>query len=237
MQVFVAELIGSMFLLVIGFGAQAAGLLDGSRGRGGGWLMTGLSWGIGLGFGLVAAISLGSQGHVNPMITLAFAAAGLFPVADVPVYIAAQLAGGLLSGVAVWLLYLPHWRATADGDVKLACFAMAPGIRERRANLLSEALSFFVFGVGIFVILAEVFPLGIVPGSLATGLWLTAAICATGGQTGAGYGIDLGTRVAHQLLPVAGKRDSDWGYAWVPVLGPAIGAVGAALVARALGLV
>ena len=237
MQIFFAEMIGSMFLVTMGFSSQAANLLNKSWGRDGGWLMMGLNWGIGLAVGLIAAISLGSQGHVNPMITLAFIAAGIFPASEAPLYFAAQLTGGILSGVLIWLLYLPLWPATDDKNAKLACFAMAPAIREPSANFLAEALSFFIFVVGIFLIVKAVFPLGVVPGSLVTGIWLTAAICGTGGQTGAGYGIDLGPRIAHQLLPVAGKGYSDWSYAWVPVLGPAIGGIAAAFACRALGLV
>jgi glycerol uptake facilitator protein len=237
MQIFLAEMIGSMFLVTMGFSSHAATLLNGSWGKGSGWLMTGLSWGIGLAVGLLAATTLGSQGHVNPMVTLAFIAAGMFPAAEAPLYLAAQITGGILSGVVVWLLYLPLWRATDDKNAKLACFAMAPAIRMPGANLLSEALSFFIFVVGIFLLVKAVFPLGVVPGALVTGIWLTAAICGTGGQSGAGYGIDLGPRIAHQLLPIAGKRDSDWSYAWVPVLGPALGGMAAAVAARALGLV
>jgi glycerol uptake facilitator protein len=237
MQTFLAEMIGSMFLVTLGFSSQAANLLNRSWGKDGGWLMMGLNWGIGLAVGLLAAITLGSQGHVNPMITLAFIAAGIFPASEAPLYFAAQITGGILSGVLIWLLYLPLWRVTDDKDAKLACFAMAPAIRMPPANFLAEALSFFIFVVGIFLIVKVVFPLGVVPGCLVTGIWLTAAICGTGGQTGAGYGIDLGPRIAHQLLPVAGKRDSDWSYAWVPVLGPAIGGIAAALASRALGLV
>src|SRR5690606_34822102 len=142
-----------------------------------------------------------------------------------------------LSGVLIWLLYLPHWGATEDKDVKLGCFAMIPAIDKPLANFVSEALSFFIFIVGIFVILRSVFPLGFVPGCLVTGIWLTAAIAGTGGQTAAGYGIDIGPRIAHQILPIAGKRDSDWRYAWVPIVGPAVGGVAAALVSRILGLV
>lgn len=236
-HVFFAEMVGSMFLLTIGFSSIAVDLLDRSWGKGAGWLMQGLAWGLGLALGILAAISLGSQGHVNPMVTIAFVAAGIFPLADAPVYFAGQLTGGFLSGVFVWLLYLPHWAATDDKNLKLACFAMGPAIRKPFANLLAEGLSFFIFVVGIFVILKSVFPLGFVPGCFATGIWLTAAFCATGGQVACGYGIDLGTRIAHQLLPIDGKGSSDWSYAWVPIVGPALGAIAAALVSRALGLV
>lgn len=237
MQVFFAEMVGSLFLLTIGFSSIAVDLLNKSWGKGSGWLMQGFAWGTGLAVGLLAAIALGSQGHINPMVTLAFIVAGTFPLADAPLYLAGQLTGGLLAGVLVWLLYLPHWSATPDPSHKLACFAMGPAIRKPMANLLAEGVSFFLFVVGIFVILKTVFPLGFVPGCFATGLWLSAAFCATGGQIGCGYGIDLGTRIAHQLLPIAGKGPSDWAYAWVPLAGPALGAIAAALVSRALSLV
>jgi len=236
-NVFIAEMTGSMCLLTIGFSSVAATLLDVSWGKGPGWLTQGLAWGTGLAIGLLAATALGSQGHINPAITIAFVAAGMFPISEAPIYIAGQLTGGLASGIIVWLLYLPHWKATEDQSLKLACFAMSPAIRNMPANLLAEGLSFFIFVFGIFVILKTVYPIGIVPGSLLTGLWLAAAFCATGGQIACGYAIDLGTRIAHQILPISGKGSSDWGYAWVPVIGPAMGAVAAAIVSRVLHLV
>jgi len=237
MNVFLAELVGSMFLLVFGFGSIASSHLAKSYGRDGGWYMSGLGWGIGLALGILAASALGSQGHVNPAITVAFVAAGVLPLAESPTYFAGQLAGGVLSAVVVWLLYLPHWKATENKDVKLSCFAMVPAIRNAPANFMSEFLSFLIFVVGIFVIGQALFPVSLAAGAFATGLWLTACIYATGGQTACGYGIDLGTRIAHQILPIAGKRDSDWSYAWVPVAGPVTAAVLAAIVSGSLGFV
>jgi len=236
-KIFIAEMVGSMFLLTIGFASVAVDLLDKSWGKGAGWLMQGMAWGVGLALGLITASALGSQGNVNPAITVAFVAAGLLPIADAPIYFAGQLAGGIASGVLVWLLYLPHWAATEDREKKLACFAMAPAIRDLPKNLLAEALSFFIFVVGVFAIGKTIFPLSPIAGAFATGLWLAAAFCSTGGQIACGYGIDLGTRLAHQLLPIAGKGGSDWSYAWVTVLGPVLGAVAAARVAHMLGLV
>lgn len=238
MTTFFAELVGSMFLLVFGFASIASSQLSKSYGLlGGGWLMSGLCWGIGLALGILAATSLGSQGHVNPAITAAFVAAGILPASEAPVYVAGQLTGGVLAGVVVWLLYLPHWAATEDKTTKLTCFAMVPAIRSIPSNFLCEFLSFLIFVIGIFVIGKVIFPVSMTAGALATGLWLTAVICATGGQTGCGYGIDLGTRIAHQILPIAGKRDSDWTYSWVPVVGPVIGGVVAALLAVQMGFV
>ncbi len=237
MSIFLAEMIGSMFLLVFGFGAGASSRLQHSLGKGGGFLMEGLSWGIGLALGIMAASALGSQGHVNPAVTIAMVTAGILPAAEAPTYFMGQIAGGILSGIIVWLLYLPHWSATEDKDVKLSCFAMVPAIRNLPANFIAELLSFFIFIVGVFVIGKVVFPVSAIACAFVTGLWLTAAICATGGQIGCGYGIDLGTRIAHQILPISGKRDSDWVYALVPVVGPAIGGFAAALAALQLGLV
>ncbi|MEO1199299.1 MAG: MIP/aquaporin family protein [Pseudomonadota bacterium] len=237
MTVFIAELVGSMFLLVFGFGGIASAQLNKSYGRDGGWLMSGLCWGIGLGLGILAAATIGSQGHVNPAITVAFIVGGLLPLGEALPYFAGQIVGGILSGLFVWLLYLPHWQATEDKDVKLTCFAMVPAIRNTPQNFVSEFLSFFIFVVGVFAIGAAIFPISPVASALATGLWLTACICATGGQTACGYGIDLGTRIAHQILPIADKRDSDWGYAWVPVAAPVVAAFVAAVLSRSLGFV
>lgn len=236
-NVFLAEMIGSMFLLVFGFAAIASDYLNKSHGNGSGWLMQSLSWGIGLSLGLFAATTIGSQGHVNPAVTLAFITAGILPATEAGPYLAGQVTGGMFAGLIVWLLYLPHWAATEDKDAKLACFAMSPGIRNIPANFVAEFLSFFIFAFGIFLISKVVFPVSVIAGTFATGLWLSAAIMATGGQTGCGYAIDLGTRIAHQMLPIAGKRDSDWGYAWVNLLAPGLAAVAAAFAATHLGLV
>lgn len=232
----VGEFIGSAILLTMGFGAQATDLLERSYGHKGGWLMIATGWGIGLGVAIVSAIALGSQGHVNPAITVGLAAAGLFPWADAPAYFAAQVAGGIFAGIVVWLVYLPHWEATNSAAAKLACFAMAPAIRRLPANVASEAIAMFVFMLGILIIIQKIFPVSDIAGSLVTGAWLSCLLIAFGGQTGLGFGIDFGTRIAHAILPVAGKGPSDWRYAWVPVVGPFVGATLAGYLAAAMGM-
>lgn len=236
-QIIAAEAVGSMILITFGFASIAATTLMQSYGKSSVWVVQGLCWGVGLAIGLMAAIGLGSGGHINPAVTVAFVAAGFLPVAEAPVYFAGQLIGGFLSGVMIWSLYLPHWSKTEDPTVKLACFATVPAIRSMVANLVSEIVSFAFFVFGIFVIVAMVPMENVVGMAFATGALLTVAYCATGGQTTCGYSIDLGTRIAHQVLPIAGKGSSDWAYAWVPILGPVLGGLIATFLAGFLGLV
>jgi len=236
-QIVVAEMVGSMILITFGFASIAATTLTQSYGRGSAWIAQGACWGLGLAIGLLAAISLGSGGHINPAVTVAFVAAGFLPMAEAPAYFAGQLMGGFVSGVLIWCLYLPHWSKTEDPVVKLACFGTVPAIRSIFANLAAETISFTFFVFGIFVILAAVPVENLVGIAFATGALLTAAYCATGGQTTCGYSVDLGTRLAHQVLPISGKGSSDWAYGWVPVLGPVLGGLIAAFFAGLLGLV
>jgi glycerol uptake facilitator protein len=231
-----AEMIGSTILLTMGFGSVATDLLEKSYGKKGGWLMGATGWGIGLGMAIITAITLGSQGHVNPAVTIGLASAGLFAWTDVPYYITAQVTGGILAGIIVWLVYLPHWEATEDAETKRACFAMIPAIRAPAANVTSEAIAMFVFMFGIFVIIKKVFPISDIAGSLLTGAWLWAVLVAFGGQTALGLSIDFGTRIAHAILPISGKGPSDWSYAWVPVLGPFVGAAAAGYLSIMLGM-
>jgi glycerol uptake facilitator protein len=230
------EFIGSAILLTMGFGAIATDQLARSYGHKGGWLMISVGWGIGLGIAILSAIALGSQGHVNPAITVGLASAGLFAWADAPAYVAAQVAGGVFAGVLIWLAYLPHWEATESAAAKLACFAMAPAIRRPAANVVSEAVAMFVFMLGILLIIKKIFPVSDIDGSLVTGAWLSCLLISFGGQTSLGFGIDFGTRIAHAILPIAGKGSSDWPYAWVPIVGPAVGAALAGYVAVAMGM-
>ncbi len=228
MQEFIAEIIGTMFLIIFGGGVVAGVLLHKSKAQNGGWIVITMAWGIGV---AVAVYLVGgiSGAHLNPALTVALASIGEFPWKEVPAYILAQMIGGFLGGVVVWLHYLPHWSASEDQAAKLAVFSTAPAIRSYKANLLSEIIGTFVLVVGILGIGANKFTDGLNP--LIVGFLIIAIGLSLGGTTG--YAInparDLGPRIAHFLLPIAGKGDSDWSYSWVPVVGPIIGGLLGAL--------
>ncbi|MBU6400421.1 MAG: aquaporin family protein, partial [Verrucomicrobia bacterium] len=182
-----------------------------------------------------------SGGHLNPAVTLGLAAIGKFPWSEVPGYLAAQMTGGVLGAAIVWLAYLPHWAETENPAFKLGIFCTTPAIRRPAANLLTEIIGTFVLVLGVLAILT---PKNLNPtqgwdvgfGPLLVGVLVLAIGLSLGGPTG--YAInparDLGPRLAHALLPIAGKGGSDWGYAWVPALGPVIGGIAGALFYRAL---
>ncbi len=239
---YACEFVGTMILVVFGGGTVANVVLNRSKGNGGGWIVITTGWGLGV---AVAAYSVGriSGAHLNPAISIALAVMGSFSWSLVPGYIAAQVAGGFMGGVIVWLHYLPHWKSTTDADSKLAVFSTIPAIRSLGANLLCEIIGTAVLLFGILAIganaqemktggvldLSLVFSKGL--NSLLVGFLVWAIGLALGGPTG--YAInparDLGPRLAHAFLPIPGKRDSDWGYSWVPIVGPLIGGVIGAL--------
>ena len=236
MSAFLAEMFGTTILILLGDGVVANVVLARTKGFNSGWIVITTGWALAVTIAVYCVISI-SGAHLNPAVTIALATIGTFPWSRVPGYILAQIIGGFLGGVLVWLQYLPHWSATLDADAKLAVFSTMPAIRRSGANLVSEILGSFML---VFALLAVISPGNFTPGSeLAKGFGpiLVGAIVAAiglslGGPTG--YAInparDLGPRLAHALLPIAGKRNSDWGYAWIPILGPIIGGVlGAAL--------
>ena len=237
---FTAELIGTALLIVLGDGVVANVLLNKSKGQNAGWIVIATGWGLAVALAVYAVNSF-SGAHLNPAVTLGMATIGKAAWADVPLYVAAQLAGGYLGAALVWLAYLPHWRETADAGVKLGVFCTAPAIRRPGANLLTEIIGTFVLVLGVLAILT---PKNLQPdhgfdtglGPLLVGLLVFGIGVSLGGPTG--YAInparDLGPRLAHWLLPIAGKGGSDWGYAWVPVVGPFIGGVLGALCYKAL---
>src|SRR5881397_2257271 len=187
----------------------------------------------------VYAVASFSGAHLNPAVTIGLASIGKFAWAKVPVYIAAQLLGALLGAAIVWLAYLPHWPVTESPAAKLAVFCTAPAIRKTTANLLTEVIGTFVLVLGVLAILT---PKILNPaygwdggfGPFLVGILVWAIGLSLGGPTG--YAInparDLGPRLAHAVLPVAGKGNSDWGYAWIPIAGPVIGGLIAAFLYR-----
>jgi glycerol uptake facilitator protein len=240
MTPFLAEMIGTLILVLLGGGVCANVGLRRTKGHDSGWIVVTAGWGLGVAVAVYCTVAV-SGAHLNPAVTLAMAVNGAFPWADVPVYMAAQLAGGFLGGVLVWLAYLPHWGATEDQAAKLGVFSTGPAIRQPAANLLNEIIGTAVLVLGVMAILS---PANLTPGSgfdtgvgpALVGLLVWSIGLSLGGATG--YAInparDLGPRLAHAVLPIAGKGGSDWGYAWVPVAGPLIGGVCGALVYKLL---
>ncbi|MEM7036083.1 MAG: MIP/aquaporin family protein [Bacteroidota bacterium] len=233
MSAFTAELIGTLLLIVLGDGIVAGVLLTDSKAKDAGWIVITIGWGLAVAMAVYAVGSI-SGAHLNPAVTLGLAANEAFPWADVPMYLAAQFAGAFLGAGLVYLHYLPHWRRTEDADLKLAVFCTAPAVYRRWANLWSEAMGTFVLVMGILAIGANTFTEGLNP--LIVGLLIVVIGMALGGTTG--YAInparDLGPRIAHFLLPIHGKRDSDWKYAWIPVVGPIVGGVAGATFFKAV---
>ena len=228
MNVFFAELIGTTLLILLGNGVVAGVLLKNSKAEGAGWLVITVAWGLAVTFG-VYAVGAVSGAHLNPAVTIALAATGAFEWAQVPVYIIAQLLGAVLGACLVYLHYLPHWAKTDDAGLKRAVFCTAPAERHTIGNFTSEFIGTFVLMFGLSALGANKFAEGLNP--LAVGALVLSIGLSLGGTTG--YAInparDLGPRIAHALLPITNKGDSDWGYAWIPVVGPILGGIAGAM--------
>ncbi|MXW63830.1 MAG: aquaporin family protein [Bacteroidetes bacterium SB0662_bin_6] len=230
MTPFFAEIIGTALLILLGDGVVANVLLKGTKGQSSGWIVITFGWGMAV-FAAVFCVAAFSGAHINPAVTLGLAIAGKFAWAAVPSYLIAQFIGGALGAFLTWLHYRPHFLNTEDGDLKLGVFCTAPEIRSTGANFISEVIGTFVLVFGVLYIAAPEVGLGALD-ALPVGLLVLAIGLSLGGTTG--YAInparDLSPRIMHALLPLGkGKRDSDWGYAWIPVIGPFAGAALAAL--------
>ncbi len=225
---FIGELVGTMLLVLLGNGVVAGALLKDSKAENGGWIIITVGWGLAVTLAIYAVGSI-SGAHINPAVTLGLASIGEFPWSKVPYYILAQLIGAIIGAVLVWVHFLPHWRKTESADLKLAVFATAPAIRTIWANLVSEIIGTFVLVLGILFIGANEFTEGLNP--LIVGFLILSIGLSLGGTTG--YAInparDLGPRIAHAFLPIAGKGKSDWSYSWIPVVGPILGGIYGAL--------
>lgn len=224
MKPFVGEVIGTMLLVLLGDGVVAACLLKRTKAENGGWIVITTGWAMGV---AVAVYAVGriSGAHLNPAITLGLALVGKFAWHDVPTYLVAQFLGAFLGAVLVWLSYLAHWRETEDKDSKLMVFSTMPAIRRLPLNLITEIVGTFVLVFGVLAILANSAPTQSGLSPLLVGFLVWAIGLSLGAPTG--YAInparDLGPRIAHAILPIANKGGSDWGYSWVPVVGPILG--------------
>ncbi len=224
MKLFTAEVVGTMLLVLLGDGVVAGVLLNKSKAEKSGWIVIATGWALAVAVG-VYAVGRISGAHLNPAVTLGLAAVGKLPWSDVPVYIVAQMLGAFLGATLVWLAYLAHWEHTPYEDLKLAVFSTTPAIRRLTANLVTEIIGTFVLVFGVLALGANKAPndTGLTP--LLVGFLVWAIGLSLGGPTG--YAInparDLAPRIAHALLPIVGKGGSDWGYSWVPVVGPVVG--------------
>ena len=226
MSVFTAELVGTALLVLLGDGVVAAALLSKSKAENSGWIVITTGWALGVAMA-VYAVGRISGAHINPAVTLGLAVVGKLSWSAVPRYVAGQMVGGFLGAVLVWLCYLAHWPQTEDPNLKRAVFSTAPAIRNTPFNLLSETIGTAVLVFGVLALGANKPPndAGLTP--LLVGFLVWSIGLSLGGSTG--YAInparDLAPRIAHAVLPIAGKGDSDWGYSWIPVVGPLIGGV------------
>ncbi|MFA6946791.1 MAG: MIP/aquaporin family protein [Pedobacter sp.] len=241
MTTFMAEFIGTALVILLGNGVVANVVLTGTKGNGGGWIVITTAWALAVFVGVAVAAPY-SGAHLNPAVTLALAISGKFAWTQVLSYMLAQMLGAMFGSFLVWFKYKDHFAATDDKGLKLAAFCTGPAIRNNFSNLTSEIIGSFVLLFVIFYFTnAEIVntktPVGL--GSLGAipVMFLVWAIgLSLGGTTG--YAInpvrDLGPRIMHAILPVAGKGSCDWSYSWIPVLGPMIGASLAALLYLAL---
>jgi len=243
MTPFIAELIGTFFLLLIGSGVVANVILKGTKGEDSGWIVITTAWALAVYIGVVVSAPY-SGAHLNPAVSIGLAVAGKFAWAEVPMYILAQVIGAFLGAAGAWLIYRDHFLLTEDQGTKLGVFATIPAIRKYSSNFISEVIGTFVL---VFVVLfftdasfvdgdTVVIGLGSL-GALPVAFLVWGIGLGIGGTTG--YAInparDFGPRLFHALAPIKGKGSSDWGYAWVPVLGPIVGGIAAGALALILG--
>nr|WP_026373699.1 MIP/aquaporin family protein [Agrococcus lahaulensis] len=241
--VFLSELVGTAMLVLLGCGVVANVVLKGTKGFGGGFLMINFGWGLAVFAGVIVSIYSGA--HINPAVTLGLLAQDLvkgneYDWALLPMYLAGQFLGAFLGAVLCWLAYKQHFDVEEDPGAKLGTFSTGPALRSTGWNLITEIIGTFVL---VFVVIAfgvqngdadASVPAGLASlGALPVALLVVGIGASLGGPTG--YAInparDLGPRIAHAVLPIRGKGSSDWGYSWIPVVGPVVGGVLAGLLA------
>ncbi|MDQ3782886.1 MAG: aquaporin family protein, partial [Actinomycetota bacterium] len=235
-------MVGTAILILLGDGVVANVLLKDSKGEGSGWIVITAGWAFAVAIGVYAA-GVFSGAHINPAVTLGFAVGDLTPWGDVPAYLAGQFAGAFLGACLVYLAYLNHWAPTEDAGLKLAVFSTGPARRDTGPNFITEVIGTALLLIGVLAIVNSTGGVGIMDSAgtaveqginlgaglnpLLIGLLVWGLGLSLGGPTG--YAInparDLGPRIAHAVLPIPGKGDSDWEYAWIPVVAPIVGGI------------
>lgn len=235
MNAFLSEFIGTAILIVLGAGVVANVVLEKTKGHNSGWIVIAFGWGMAVYMGVSASLALGGVGHLNPAVTIAIALVADFDNSQVLACIAGQFAGAIVASFIIYIAYKQHFDNTSDANAKLAVFCNAPAIRNTTWNLLTEIIGTFILVFAASLLSKPESNAGQL-GALPVGLLVLAIGLSLGGPTG--YAInparDLGPRIAHAILPIKNKRDSDWGYSWIPVVGPVIGALLAAYLFKLL---
>jgi glycerol uptake facilitator protein len=223
-QIMLAEVVGTAILIILGDGVVAGVLLTRSKAQNAGWIVITTGWALAVAVGVYAIGGL-TGAHLNPAVTIGLASIGKVGWDLVPWYLVGEMVGAFLGAVVVWLHYMPHWAITDDPGLKLAVFSTGPAVRNTVSNLISEIIGTFMLVFGVLAITSNQLGAGLA--ALLVGFLVWSIGLSLGGPTG--YAInparDLGPRIAHAVLPIAGKGDSDWGYSWIPVVGPIIGGV------------
>ena len=235
MSPFLGEFIGTALLIILGDGVVANVVLNKTKGNNSGWIVIVFGWAMAVFLGVYASTKLGGSGHLNPAVTIAMTVYSDFDPSLLGTYLAAQFAGAITGAIIVWLAYKQHFDSTTDGNAKLAVFSTAPAIRNTGYNLITEIIGTFVLVFGAMAMSNPTTSLGTLD-ALPVGLLVLGIGLSLGGPTG--YAInparDLGPRIAHFILPIPNKRDSDWGYSWIPVVGPVIGGLLAAFIFKSI---
>jgi glycerol uptake facilitator protein len=224
MNAFFAEFFGTAMIIVFGGGVVSNVLLNKTKGNNSGWIVITFGWAVGVFTGVLIAAPV-SGAHLNPAVTLALVLAGKFSLSLLPLYICAQTLGAMFGAFLVWLAYKKHFDATEDGDIKLAVFCTAPNIRSYWYNVITEVIGTYVLSLAVLYMAEPEVGLGSL-NALPVAIVVLGLGLSLGGPTG--YAInparDIGPRIMHFFLPIPMKRDSDWGYSWVPIVGPLLGA-------------
>lgn len=229
MSPFLGEFIGTALLVTMGGGVVANVVLSKSKGKDSGWIVITFGWAMAVFLGVYASTHFGGSGHLNPAVTIALAIFGDFDASLLGTYLAAQFGGAIVGALIVWIAYKQHFDETTDGNLQLAVFSTAPAIRKPLFNVLTEMIGTFILVFGALGISKPATSLGTLD-ALPVALLVLGIGLSLGGPTG--YAInparDLGPRIVHFILPIPHKRDSDWSYAWIPVVGPILGGILAA---------